>query len=161
MYNLSFLLSIYVTSFYDLLEIIQNVVVQCKTLHHFALSSTRNRFCWPGRAASVSRAEICLAWRNFKWHLKKYLEGVRVTSNYNGLCCIPLKLSPSSLKKTIHFKKDFDSVYNWMFWTYTYGAMNVSISRSIIQFRDRAEGGAGGALAFPLFCKNKNKLNKK
>ena len=28
--------------------------------------------------------------------------------------------------------------------------------------RDRAEGGAGGALAPPpLFCKNKNKLNKK
>ena len=27
--------------------------------------------------------------------------------------------------------------------------------------RDRAEGGAGGALALPLFCKNKNKLNKK
>ena len=26
--------------------------------------------------------------------------------------------------------------------------------------RDRAEGGAGGALAPPLFCKNKNKLNK-
>ena len=24
--------------------------------------------------------------------------------------------------------------------------------------RDRAEGGAGGALASPLFCKNKNKL---
>ena len=29
------------------------------------------------------------------------------------------------------------------------------------QIRDRAEGGAGGALAPPLFCKNKNKLNKK
>ena len=29
------------------------------------------------------------------------------------------------------------------------------------KFRDRAEGGAGGALAPPLFCKNKNKLNKK
>ena len=28
-------------------------------------------------------------------------------------------------------------------------------------FRDRAEGGAGGALAPHLFCKNKNKLNKK
>ena len=28
-------------------------------------------------------------------------------------------------------------------------------------YRDRAEGGAGGALAPPLFCKNKNKLNKK
>ena len=27
--------------------------------------------------------------------------------------------------------------------------------------RDRAEGGAGGALAPPLFCKNKNKLNRK
>ena len=27
--------------------------------------------------------------------------------------------------------------------------------------RDRAEGGAGGALAPPLFCKNKNKFNKK
>ena len=27
--------------------------------------------------------------------------------------------------------------------------------------RDRAEGGAGGALASPLFCKNKNKFNKK
>ena len=27
--------------------------------------------------------------------------------------------------------------------------------------RDRAEGGAGGALAPPLFCKNKNKVNKK
>ena len=27
--------------------------------------------------------------------------------------------------------------------------------------RDRAEGGAGGALAPPLFYKNKNKLNKK
>ena len=27
--------------------------------------------------------------------------------------------------------------------------------------RDRAEGGAGGALAPPLFCKNKDKLNKK
>ena len=27
--------------------------------------------------------------------------------------------------------------------------------------RDRAEGGAGGALSPPLFCKNKNKLNKK
>ena len=27
--------------------------------------------------------------------------------------------------------------------------------------RDRAEGGAEGALAPPLFCKNKNKLNKK
>ena len=27
--------------------------------------------------------------------------------------------------------------------------------------RDRAEGGAGGALAPPLFCKNKSKLNKK
>ena len=26
--------------------------------------------------------------------------------------------------------------------------------------RDRAEGGAGGALAPPLFCKNKNKFNK-
>ena len=26
--------------------------------------------------------------------------------------------------------------------------------------RDRAEGGAGGALAPPLFCKNKNKLTK-
>ena len=30
-----------------------------------------------------------------------------------------------------------------------------------IKLRDRAEGGAGGALALPLFCKNKNKLNKK
>ena len=31
------------------------------------------------------------------------------------------------------------------------------------KIRDRAEGGAGGALAppSPLFCKNKNKLNKK
>ena len=30
-------------------------------------------------------------------------------------------------------------------------------------YRDRAEGGAGGTLAPPppLFCKNKNKLNKK
>ena len=28
-------------------------------------------------------------------------------------------------------------------------------------YRDRAEGGAGGALAPPLFCKNKNKFNKK
>ena len=27
--------------------------------------------------------------------------------------------------------------------------------------RDRAEGGTGGALAPPRFCKNKNKLNKK
>ena len=27
--------------------------------------------------------------------------------------------------------------------------------------RDRAEGGARGALAPPLFCKNKNKFNKK
>ena len=27
--------------------------------------------------------------------------------------------------------------------------------------RDRAEGGAGGALAPPLLCKKKNKLNKK
>ena len=27
--------------------------------------------------------------------------------------------------------------------------------------RDRAEGGAGGALAPPRFCKNKDKLNKK
>ena len=27
--------------------------------------------------------------------------------------------------------------------------------------KDRAEGGAGRALAPPLFCKNKNKLNKK
>ena len=27
--------------------------------------------------------------------------------------------------------------------------------------RDRAEGGAGGALAPPLFCKNKNELHKK
>ena len=27
--------------------------------------------------------------------------------------------------------------------------------------RDSAEGGAGGALASPLFCKNKNKFNKK
>ena len=26
--------------------------------------------------------------------------------------------------------------------------------------RDRVEGGAGGALAPPLFCKKKNKLNK-
>ena len=28
-------------------------------------------------------------------------------------------------------------------------------------YRDRAEGGARGALAPPLFCQNKNKLNKK
>ena len=27
--------------------------------------------------------------------------------------------------------------------------------------RDRVEGGVGGDLAPPLFCKNKNKLNKK
>ena len=32
MCNVAFLLSIYVTSLYDLLEIIQNVVVQCKAL---------------------------------------------------------------------------------------------------------------------------------
>ena len=32
---------------------------------------------------------------------------------------------------------------------------------AFIVSRDRAEGGAGGALAPPLFCKNKNKLNKK
>ena len=31
---------------------------------------------------------------------------------------------------------------------------------SCILCRDRAEGGAGGALAPPLFCKNKNKFNK-
>ena len=43
-----FLLSIYVTSLYDLLEIVQNVVAQCNTLHCFALNSTRDRFCWPG-----------------------------------------------------------------------------------------------------------------
>ena len=30
-----------------------------------------------------------------------------------------------------------------------------------VYIRDRAEGGAGGALAPPLLCKNKNKLNKK
>ena len=30
-----------------------------------------------------------------------------------------------------------------------------------LEVRDRAEGGAGGALAPPLFCKNKNKFNKK
>ena len=31
----------------------------------------------------------------------------------------------------------------------------------VMDSRDRAEGGAGGALAPPLFYKNKNKLNKK
>ena len=82
------------------------------------LLCTRNRFCWPGRVTWVSRTEICFAWRNFKWQLKKCLEGVRVTSNYNGLCCSSLKLSPSSLKKTILSKKDFESVYNWVFWMY-------------------------------------------
>ena len=75
-------------------EIVRNVVAQRNTLHYFAPSSTRNIFCWPGRVASVSRTEICVAWINTKWHLKKRLEGVRVTGNCNGLCCIPLKLSP-------------------------------------------------------------------
>ena len=40
------------------------------------------------------------------------------------------------------------------FWEEDRKGLNYSI-------RDRAEGGAGGALAPPLFCKNKNKLNKK
>ena len=35
------------------------------------------------------------------------------------------------------------------------------IWHKILIHRDRAEGGAGGALAPPLFCKNKNKFNKK
>ena len=54
-------LSIYVTSLYDLLEIVPNVVAQCNTLHYFALNSTRDRFCWPGTVASVSRTEIFFA----------------------------------------------------------------------------------------------------
>ena len=102
-----------------LLKIVQNVVVQCKTFHYFAPRSTRNRFCWPGRVASVLWTEICFAWRNIQWHLKKRLEGVQVTNNYNSLCCILLKLSPLGLKKTIPTKEDFDSVYNWMFWMYS------------------------------------------
>ena len=53
------------------------------------------------------------AWRNIQWHLKKRLEGVRVSSNYNSLCCILLKLSPLGLKKTIPSKKDFDSVRDY------------------------------------------------
>ena len=36
---------------------------------------------------------------------------------------------------------------------------NVTVLSSYL--RDRAEGGAGGALAPPLLCKKKNKLNKK
>ena len=114
-----FLLSIYVTSLYDLLEIVPNVVAQCNTLHYFALNSTRDRFCWPGTVASVSRTEIFFAWRNIQWHLKKRLEGAGVNSTYNSLCCIPLKLSLLVLKKTIRSKKDFDSAYNWMFWMYS------------------------------------------
>ena len=35
------------------------------------------------------------------------------------------------------------------------------IFRKVSNARDRAEGGAGGALAPPLFCKKKNKFNKK
>ena len=93
--------------------------MQCKTLHHFALNSTRNRFCWQSRVASVSRTEICFVWRNIQWHLKKRLEGAGVNSTYNSLCCIPLKLSLLVLKKTIRSKKDFDSAYNWMFWMYS------------------------------------------
>ena len=87
-----------------LLKIVQNVV-QCKTLHYFAPRSTRNRFCWPGRVASVSWTEICFARRNIQWHLKKRLEGVRVTNNYNSLCCILLKLSPLGLKKQYLLKR--------------------------------------------------------
>ena len=34
------------------------------------------------------------------------------------------------------------------------------IEQTIRSLRDRAEGGAGGALAPHFFCKNKNKLNK-
>ena len=54
---------------------------------------------------------------------------------------------------------------NWVHkrsWTYD---LLVTImyyhSRIMHISRDRAEGGAGGALAPPLFCKNKNKFNKK
>ena len=47
--------------------------------------------------------------------------------------------------------------------TYQWNGHDVVISIGGIFFysRDRAEGGAGGALAPPLFCKNKNELNKK
>ena len=46
-----------------------------------------------------------------------------------------------------------------IFWVVAYGSLNCSIFRLYI--RDRAEGGAGGALAPPLICKNKNKFDKK
>ena len=42
------------------------------------------------------------------------------------------------------------------------GQFTLPTQLKIPSYRDRAEGGAGGgALTPPLFCKNKNKLNKK
>ena len=46
----------------------------------------------------------------------------------------------------------------------TRNALSVNMKKEVVfdcVFRDRAEGGAGGALAPPLLCKKKNKLNKK
>ena len=57
-----------------------------------------------------------------------------------------------------------DEVHMEAFWRQVDHSM---VARGLIRgnlrefTRDRAEGGAGGALAPPLFCKNKNKLNKK
>ena len=122
MYKVLFSSSIYGTYLYDLLEVVQNFVVQCNTLHYFTPSSTRNRFCWP-RQSSLSFKN-----RPEKYYLKKVLKDLRVASNYNSHCCIPLKISPLGLKKTIHSKKDFDSVYNWKFQCLPYQVTNVSLS---------------------------------
>ena len=44
---------------------------------------------------------------------------------------------------------------------YLHNSLLVQDWPSTKMYRDRAEGGAGGALAPQLLCKNKNKLNKK
>ena len=65
--------------------------------------------------------------------------------------------------KLVCSSNSFESVEQILWCYHSNETSSAVLSHGTVKLvcRDRAEGGAGGALAPPLFCKNKNKLNKK